>query len=304
MVNVSRHLKSNQVRSGIFALLAALIWGLAFVAQKTNSGGTFTFISKRSIIGVTALGLIQLIRCKFNFKLAFTEESKKENHLLWRGGIIVGCFLVVASFAQQFGMDLGTDAGKTGFITAFYMIVVPIANWIFFKKKANKILWVSVAISIVGMFLLCVKTGFSIEISDFVVLVCSFLYSGHIVMVGKVAPKADTFKLSFIQFLTVAVISTIIAVIFEGFRFTFTLEELLPILYLGIFSWGAGFTLQVAAQKAGNTNIVALIMSLESVFGAIFSAIILKERMSFQEYLGAFLVIGAVVLVELFEKEE
>jgi len=295
---------SKRAKSAICALAAAFIWGFSFVAQKCNTGGTLSFLSKRAIIATITIGLVLLITEKFHFKKAFTEENPVVNHQLWKGGLIVGLFLTVASICQQLGMDLGTDGGKSAFLSTFYMVLVPVVGVIFMKKKLPFVIWIGVAICMVGMYLLSIKEGLTLELSDAAVILCSVGFCGHILSIGAFAKKVPPLKLSFVQFFVVAVVSTIAALIFEDYRISFAFEDFWPVLYLGVMSWGVAFTLQVYAQKYGYTTVVTLLLGMESVFGVFFTSLVLSERMTLREYLGSALILGAVIMVELLDREQ
>ena len=205
--------------------------------------------------------------------------------------------LTVATNLQQMGLET-TSSGKAGFITALYIVIVPIAG-IFLRKKAPRAIWISVALAVAGLYLLCVQESFSITRGDFYVLLCSFCFAGHILIIDHFTQKVDGVELSCAQFFVVAVISAIAMLVSEPFDLAGLLACVGPVLYVGILSSGVGYTLQILAQKDSDPTVVSLLLSLESVFATVAGAVILGDRMSGKEYLGCVLMLIAVVLAQL-----
>lgn len=293
----------EKLRKIIFPLLAALIWGSSFVAQTYNTSGTLSFIAYRSVIAVLFLLVVILIKDKGDFKHLLREKDKKSNRALWLGGLLCGVALTLASFFQQLGIDAGTESGKAGFITAMYMVLVPILG-LFLKKKCSFHTWISVIIAAVGLYFLCIKTDFSIRVSDVYVLICAVMFAIHIHVIDKFSPYCDCFKLSCIQFLTVAVLSFIGALIFENPSISVLSDNILPLLYLGIMSSGIAYTLQIISQKGANPTVTSILLSSESLFSVISGAIILGEILGIREYVGCILMMVAVVLTQLPSKKK
>ncbi len=198
---------------------------------------------------------------------------------------------------QQMGLET-TTSGKAGFITALYIVIVPIAG-IFLRKKAPRAIWLSVALAVVGLYLLCVQESFSITEGDWYVLLCSFCFAGHILLIDHFTQKVDGVALSCVQFLVMAVLSAGLMLVMETPDWAGLLACIGPVLYVGIFSSGVGYTLQILAQKDSNPTVVSLLLSLESVFATVAGALILGDRMSGKEYLGCVLMLAAVVLAQL-----
>ena len=288
---------SKNFRQIAVPLIAALVWGVSFVAQKVSTMGAFFFDASRSFVAVIFLLFLILILTKGDVKHLLSEKTKKETAALWTGGFVTGLFLTFAMYAQQQGMNSGTDAGKAGFLTALYVVLVPVFS-IFFRKKTPVLTWVAVAVALVGLYFLSIKagSGFSIEGSDLLLLLSAFLYAFQIIFVGKYATVSHPVKLSCLMFLFCTVISLILGFIFEKFSFAAVAENLWPILYLGVVSSGIGYTLQMVAEKGTNAAVVSLFMAMESVFSVIAGAIFLHERMTGREYLGAGIMLVAVVL--------
>ena len=295
-------MKHNQVRQVVFPILAAFIWGTAFVAQDmcADSIGTFAFNATRYFIAVLALLVVILIKdglAKDKPSLS-PIQKKAANKQLWLGGLCCGTALAVASNFQQAGLVAGTDAGKAGFITALYVVLVPLFG-LFFKRKVNLSTWIAVVLSVVALYLLCIKGEFSLAPGDLLILVCAVCFAVHILVIDHFTAFCDGVKLSCIQFLFAGIISAICMFIFETVDFAAIWSCTLPLLYVGIFSCGVGYTLQILAQKDSNPTVVTILLSLESVFAVIAGAIILKQQMSVREYIGCAVMFAAVILAQI-----
>ena len=292
----------NQMRQVVFPILAAFIWGTAFVAQDlcADSIGAFAFNATRYFIAVLALLVVILIsdKVKKNKPTLTAQEKKAANKQLWLGGLCCGAALAIASNFQQAGLVAGTDAGKAGFITALYVVLVPVFG-LFFKRKVSLPTWIAVVLSVVALYLLCIKGDFSLAPGDLLVLVCAVCFAVHILVIDHFTAYCDGVKLSCLQFLFAGIISTICMFIFEDVDFAAILSCALPLLYVGIFSCGVGYTLQILAQKDSNPTVVTILLSLESVFAVIAGAIILKQQMTVREYIGCAIMFAAVILAQI-----
>lgn len=285
-------------------MLAAFIWGTAFVAQSVGADYVepFTFNAARAAVAFLFLlalcGVFRAVR-KRNPGAETAPGSRKE---LVIGGICCGLALTVATNLQQKGLET-TTSGKAGFITALYIVIVPIAG-MFLGKKAPKIIWVSVVLAVAGLYCLCITEEFTITSGDFYILLCAFCFTAHILIIDHFTQRVDGVAMSCIQFLTVAVLSAVGMLLTESP----TLEALRicagPILYVGIFSSGVAYTLQILAQKDSNPTVVSLLLSLESVFATLSGAVILGDTMSGKEYFGCVLMLAAVVLAQLPEPQK
>ena len=221
----------------------------------------------------------------------YTPQQKKD---LLEGGLVCGIFLTLGTNLQQFGIA-DTTAGKAGFITALYIVLVPLAG-MFLGKKANKRLFLCVLIAVVGLYFLCFtgsEGAMSFGRGDFLVFLCAFAFTGHILCVDHYVQKVDGIALSCVQFAVMMVLSTVCAFTFETVDFAALGECTFYILYIGILSSAGGYTLQILAQKDGDPTVVSLLLSLESFFAVVCGAIILHERMSGREYLGCALMLTA-----------
>ena len=297
----------RNIKQVVLPLLAALIWGSAFVAQSLSAGhiGAFTFNMLRSLIAVIVLGaLAAVMRAKRGADTRSAAEKKAGRRDLAVGGLCCGFFLTLGSNLQQLGIER-TSVGKAGFITALYVVLVPLLG-LFFRKRVSAQVWVSVGIATLGLYFLCIEagSGFSINSGDLLVLLCAFCFTGQILCVDHFVQKVDGVELSCAQFAVVAVISAVVALVRgEPFEMAEIMACLPYVLYVGTFSSGVAYTLQIIAQKDGNPTIVSLLLSLESFFAVVCGAIILHETLSGREYLGCALMLVAVFLSQIPEKE-
>lgn len=300
------------MQSNIMLLITAFIWGSAFVAQSAAMDhlGPFAFNGIRLIVGCIAL----LPAIYFLGKLGGNKskelpktaaEKQIERKVLIMGGISCGMALFVASSLQQIGLSLGADAGKSGFITSLYIVIVPIFG-IFLGKKVRPIVWLSVALGALGLYLLSIKGDLTFETGDFFVFLCAFAFSAHILIIDHFSPKTDGVKLSCIQFLFSG-IACLIVMCFTEIG-TFTMADVwacaFPILYAGVMSSGVAYTLQILAQKHAEPSIASLLMSLESVFAVICGFLILNEVLNTREIFGCIIMFVGVILAQLPSKEE
>lgn len=282
-------------------MLAAFIWGTAFVAQSVGADYVepFTFNAARSAVAFLFLlalcGVFRAVRRR-DPKAETAPGSRKE---LVIGGVCCGLALTVASNLQQKGLET-TTSGKAGFITALYIVIVPIAG-IFLGKKAPKVIWVSVVLAVAGLYCLCITEDFTITGGDFYILLCAFCFTAHILVIDHFTQRVDGVAMSCIQFLTAAVLSAAGMLLTESPSLEALRTCAGPILYVGIFSSGVAYTLQILAQKDSNPTVVSLLLSLESVFATLSGAVILGDTMNGKEYFGCVLMLAAVVLAQLPE---
>lgn len=289
----------------IFPVLTALIWGTAFVAQSSSADliDAMTFNTARSAVAFVVLLLLVQIFRRFEKKddaVSLTPEEKKNQFkgLIW-GGFCCGTALALACNLQQMGIVAGTSAGKTSFITTMYVVLVPICG-LFLKKRVPFSVWISVMLAVAGLYCLCIKEDFSIVFSDFLVLLCAFAYTLQILVVDYFAPKYNGIELSCVQFFFTSIWSAIGMFIFESPDWGNIMACMGDILYVGVFSSGVAYTLQILAQKdSDNPTVVTLLLSLESVFGVLAGAVFLHETMTGKEYLGCALMLVAVVLAQI-----
>lgn len=214
------------------------------------------------------------------------------------GGICCGVALAMASFLQQSGISGGTSAGKAGFITALYIVLVPILG-LFLCKKVTAAVWISVVLAAVGLYFLCMNEALTIEKNDLMVMLCSVAFAVHILVIDHFTQRVNGVALSTVQFAVAAIVSGIGAALTETPTLAGITECIWPLLYVGIMSGGVGYTLQILAQKDANPTVVSLLLSLESIFSVLAGALILHDRLTGRELLGCALMLLAVVLAQL-----
>ena len=289
----------KQLRNTMLLLLGALIWGTAFVAQSVGSGyvGPYTFLAARSWLACAFLIVLVLLRRGKARKADPGVPFWINGRMLLRGGVFCGVALFAASAAQQIGIGT-TSTAKAGFLTALYVVLVPVCG-LFFKRKVSLPVWIAVALSVIALYLLCINGEFSLAPGDLLILACAVCFTIHILVIDHFTATVDGVKLSCLQFLFAALISTVCMFLFEDVDFAAIWSCILPLLYVGIFSCGVGYTLQILAQKGSNPTVVTILLSLESVFAVIAGAIILKQQMSVREYIGCAVMFAAVLLAQI-----
>lgn len=293
-------MKKTQIRNSLLLLLTATIWGTSFVAQSVGMDyiGPITFTFLRNITG----GLF-LIPCIWLMRKGKNKEAALENRPIvtkdeWIGGIWCGVALCAAGNFQQIGIA-HTTVGKAGFITALYVVIVPLLG-LFIKKKVPKVVWLCVVLSVIGLYLLCMTEGsFSLAYGDLLVFICAIMYSVHILIIDYFSPKGDGVVMSCIQFLVCGILSGIIMFFVEEFSLKNVLAAAFPILYAGVLSSGVGHTLQIVGQKDMNPTVASLILCLESVVSALAGWLILHETLTSRELFGCVLMFVAIVLAQI-----
>ena len=285
-------MQKGQIKNSLLLLLTAVIWGVAFVAQSVGLEYVepFTFNSVRSIIG--GLVLLPCIVILKKWKKGFATKIE------WIGGICCGIALCLASNFQQFGMQ-HTTVGKAGFITALYVVLVPILG-LFVKKKVPIFIWLCVGLSVAGLYLLCMPEGaFVLALGDLLVLICAILFSLHILVIDYFSPKGDGVVISCIQFFTCGILTGVVMIFTETPTIGNILDAKWAILYAGVLSSGVAYTLQVVAQKNVNPTVASLILCLESVVAVLAGWLILGQSLSTREIWGCVLMFVAIVLAQL-----
>nr|MBQ8252369.1 DMT family transporter [Lachnospiraceae bacterium] len=295
-------------KNATLLFLAAFIWGIAFVAQSSAAEyiRPFTFNGIRCLIGaVTLLPLILYRNTKNRHSLTSGESfanclslTKKNLLLSLPGGIACGICLCLGSTLQQFGIEQ-TSVGKAGFITALYIVFVPIVSALFFRKKIVLPVIGSVLLGVIGLFLLCIKDNLSIATGDFYVLLCSFAFTAHILVIDHFSARADGVVLSCLQFFVCSLISLPFILFIERPELTHIWEARIPILYAGVMSCGVAYTLQIVGQKGVNPTIASLILSLESVVSVLAGWIMLSQSLSGREIIGCIVMFCAILLANM-----
>ena len=295
-------------------LLGSVVWGAAFVAQRVGMDhlGPFSFNGIRMLLaGVVMIPVTALIERKNALRNRQSDSTaelmdRREDETQRvdpkdqrRAGLLCGFMLFAASSLQQMGL-VTTTAGKAGFITALYVVLVPVAAWLLFKKNPGRIIWLGVALAVFALYLLCMPAGgFSLQSGDLLLLGCAACYTVQILCVDYYAPKVSGVRLARDEFLITGVLSMLIAVFTETITWEGIREALIPILYSGIMSGAVGFTLQITGQRDTDPTIASLLMCLESVFAVLTGAIVLGEKMTVRETAGCILMFSAVILAQL-----
>lgn len=293
-------MKASQFRQNTAAVLAALIWGTAMAAQSVCaryiSASFFTavrFWIATAVLGLAAWFVDRARRAKDQS----VERDKKA--LLWGGGLC-GTLLAAAAVAQQAGLS-ETAAGKAGFITALYIVIVPVLG-LFLHKKVPTLAWAGMAVAVAGLYCLCVTGELTIAPSDGWIILCAFLFSMQILAVDRFSGRVDPLELALVQAAAAAFWATVCTLVTGGVEPSELAGLRLclwPMLYMGVLSSGLAYLLQAVAQQDSNPTVISLLLSLESVFAALAGAILLGDRLSGREYLGCVLMMAAMVLAQL-----
>ena len=297
-------MNTKDLKGNLFLLVATLIWGCTFVAQDIAAKiiSPFEFQAVRTLIGAVVLVPVILVMDGLKKKNgSYVKPTKKQNKDLLIGGLVCGACHCIAACLQQWGLALGTPPGKSGFITAMYIIFVPIIG-LLLKHKIQAHIYGCIAFAVAGLYLLCVGTeSFTVALSDAVTLTCAVAFAFHILSVDHYVEKADCVKLSCLQFVFSGLIACVMTLIFEGgFHPDLIWQVIGPILFAGVLSCGVAYTFQVIGQKFSSSSTVAsLIMSFESVVATIAGAIVLHQMMSGRELIGCALMFVAIIFSQI-----
>ena len=294
--------KRGELLHTLALLVCAAIWGSAFVAQSVGAEyvGAFTFLAVRNWIAVVFLIPVIYVRdtiLRKRGRPSVRPANRTQRRCLLTGGAACGFFLCAASAFQQVGIRYTTTA-KAGFITALYVVIVPILS-VFFGKSVKSRIWMCVALAVLGLYLLCMRGELSLSFGDGVVLVCAFLFACQIMTVDYFAPQVDTVRLSQTQFLVTALLSTVCMLLFEDLSTDSLIRALPSIAYAGVMSSGVAYTLQIIGQQNLNPAIASITMSLESVFAALAGWIVLGQSMTVRELAGCVLMFAAIIFAQL-----
>lgn len=286
-------MKARKARGNFLLLLTAMIWGSSFVAQSAGADliSPAFFNGTRMLLGSLLLSPLAVYRMR-----RYVPASSRRTLLL--GGACCGVLMFTGSYIQQTGIAY-TTAGKAGFLTAIYVVLVPVLG-IFLKKKPRPILWVSVALACVGLYFLCfTDKTFSLAMGDAAMLGGAVMFALHIMVVDHFSPLVDGVCLSFVQFLTAGSLGMVVAFITEQPSFAALSAAAVPILYTGVFTMGVAYTLQIVAQKDTDPTVASLILCMESVFAVVFGWLILHETLSLREGVGSVFMFIAILLAQL-----
>lgn len=295
-------MKKMKILGPVLLVSAAMLWGLSFVAQKQGMEYVegFTFNGIRSLLGAIVLVPFILIRSrKTDTALSSTEKKSKKKSSL-KGILIVGTMLCLGSNLQQFSFNY-ISPGKVGFITALYMLLVPIITFFLYKKKQPITTWLGVLLGVGGLYMICMgkDSTFSLGKGEFLAILCSIAFALHIIVIDKFAAEVDCVVLSCGQFLVTGVVSCALMLIFENPDMACIRQAAIPILYAGIISCGGAYTFQIIGQKYTEPTLASMLLCLESVFSVVFSFIVLGDRMTAGEYIGCAVMFVAIIIAQL-----
>lgn len=303
----------SKARNVIILLMTDIVWGIAFVAQSKGGDavGAFSFNGIRFLIGAAVL--LPVIKLLDKMKLTTNRpKNAGDRRTLWIGGICCGLALCAASNFQQVGINMGAETGKAGFLTATYILMVPILG-LFLGKKCSLKIWIGVVITLVGMYFLCMSGSFSLQRSDILLLLCALCFAVQILLIAHFSPKVDAVRLSCIEFLVTGVCSCVVMFftdmghsvsgIAQWSQALTSWSAWIPILYAGIFSSGIGYTLQVVGQNGLNPAFASMVMSLESVVSILAGWILLDQMLDGREIFGCVLMFIAIIIAQLPDRE-
>ena len=296
------------MKSNILLLITAAIWGSAFVAQRVGMDfiGPFTFSGIRFLIGGAVLiplviWLNRRLSSQTSADSALSESAsfpaKQGGKSLLIGGIIAGAVLFIGASLQQVGL-VYTTAGKAGFITSLYIVIVPVIG-IAFKQKAGLGIWLGVALALIGLYLLSIKSDFTLEYGDFLMFIGAFFWAGHVLVISWLAPKHDPLKLSIIQFFVCGLLSMVVALAYETIVWAEVMLAMESILYAAIMSTGIAYTLQVVAQQDAKASHAAIILSAEAMFAVLAGWLILGEILTTRGMVGCALIMAGMLVSQL-----
>ena len=290
-------MKTGQIKNVGILLLTAIIWGFAFVAQSVGMDyvGPFTFNCVRFFIG--GVVLIPCISILKKYNGAEGQKKETDSRTEWIGGICCGVALAAASCLQQIGI-MHTTVGKAGFITACYILLVPVFG-LFFHKKCGILVWIGVVLAVAGLYFLCIDENLTIGRGDLTVFLCAIVFAIHILVIDHFSPKADGVRMSCIQFFVSGILCLVPTVLLEHPHMVQLLAAWQPILYAGVLSCGVAYTLQIIGQKGMNPTVASLILSLESVISVLAGILILHQTPTSREVLGCILMFTAILLAQL-----
>ena len=299
-------MKRSELKGSAMLLVCAMIWGFAFSAQDIAAEhvATFTVGAVRSVVAAVVLALAVMLFDKTTkngrFLFSRAKDPLRKSELI--GGIACGTALAVASALQQAGLTT-SGASKASFITALYVVLVPVAGAIFFRRRIGWHIWLAVGIALCGLALITLGNDLSLAVGDILLLLCAVCFCGQILLIDHFLPGSDGVRLSMIQFATAAVLNTVFALIFEDISFAAIGKAILPLLYLGVMSSGCAYTLQILGQRYCPPTPASILMSTESLFGVLGATIFLSEILSARQYIGCAVVFVAVILSQLPSKK-
>ena len=291
---------TSTVKSDALLLTTAVIWGFAFVAQRVGMDfvGPFIFNGVRFALGcLVLLPFILMNGRNTSNRAEKTRSANTKTGII--GGLIAGVVLFSGASLQQVGL-VYTTAGNAGFITGLYVVIVPILG-VLLRHRTNIGTWTGAALAAIGLYLLSVTEAFTIAFGDLLVLIGALFWAVHVLLIGWLSPKLDSFRLAFLQYAACSILSLIVAAVFEDNTINGMFQAIIPVLYGGILSVGIAYTLQIVAQKHAHPAHAAIILSLEAVFAAVGGWVILDETLTQRELLGCSLMLGGMFTSQLWK---
>lgn len=302
-------MRNTKLKGNLMLLLTAFVWGLSFIAQSkgVEQLSPVAFNGIRSTLG--GIVLLPVIYLLDKAKKKNGKQPQRVDKTLIVGGIVCGTFLCLASTLQSMGM-VYTSPGKAGFITALYMVIVPIIG-LFTGKKLRPAMIIAVLVAVCGMYLMCIDESLSINNGDILIFICAFLFSGHILVIDYFSPKVDGVKLACLQFFVCGILNLTYMFLFESLNTQAVMNAIPSIAYAGIMSCGVAYTLQIVGQKYTDPTSASILMSLESVFATLSTVVLVAlgwsltgGQMNLKEILGCVLMFVAILIVQLPENKK
>jgi drug/metabolite transporter (DMT)-like permease len=293
-------MKKNNPKSIAILFLTAIIWGLAFSAQvdaAENGVGAFTFTGIRFLIASVALIPVILVFEREKLKKAMLKTTALP-------AALAGLVLFTASALQQIGIGINQSAGKSGFITGLYIVLVPIVSLILFKSKTSFTVWIGAVLALGGLYFLGVTPGESVNVGDLFVLASAFFWTAHILIVDRFIANASPIKFSAVQFFVCGIVGTIIALVFEEVTLSSMIAAKWSILYAAVFSAGVGYPCQIIGQKGADPTVASIILSCEALFGAIGGVVINGEVLSNRAIIGCVLMFMGIIASQIVIKKK
>ena len=299
--------KNKQVSHSIMLAMAAFIWGIAFVAQSTGGDalGPYAFNGIRNLIATLVVLFIVFVRDRIGIGIKPLDMSEKKT--LWKTGVLCGTALFIASTLQQVGINMGTPVGKAGFLTATYILIIPIVG-IFMKKPCGWNAFLGAVLMLVGIYLLCIKEKFSIGFTDGLILLCALCFTVQIMLIDTLVKDQDPVRVACIQFFTTGVLSIPFAIAFDMNGFTgiakwssclASKEAWISLLFAAVFSSGVAYTFQMVGQQGVNPTLASMLMSMESMFSVLAGWVLLGEVLTVKELIGCGIMFIAIILAQL-----
>lgn len=293
-------MKNARILFALLQLFGALIWGLAFAFQSIGMEkvGPFTFSAVRFAMATVVVFMFSFVHDRFGNSGKAPEACSWKNGKLWRAGIIIGVLLSLASNLQQVGILKTDSVGKAGFITAMYIVIVPVLG-LFLKRKIGANIWIGIVLAVAGLYFLTMSGSLTVTSGDLYLIACAFVFALQILAIDAFAGEYDSVKLACIEFLTVTVTSGVIMFAFEDVKMTSIMGAMIPLLYAGVLSGGIAYTIQIICQSRIEPYVASILMSAEAVFSVLGGFLILGQKLSSREIIGSILMFIAIMIVQM-----